>query len=57
MESQKKDKNNKKQKYFIAIGILVLISIVSIIGLLFMNRNNNAEEKELAYTNLIKEIN
>ena len=57
MESQKKDKNNKKQKYYVAIGILILISIVSIIGLLFMNRNNNTEEKELAYTNLIKEIN
>ena len=57
MESPNKDKNNKKQKYYIAIGILVLILIASIIGLLFMNQNNKTEEKDLAYTNLIKEIN
>ena len=57
MESPKKDKNNKKQKYYFAIGVLILVSIVSVIGLLFMNQNNNTEEKELAYTNLIKEIN
>ena len=56
MESQNKEKNNKK-KYYIAIGILGLILIASIIGLLFMNKNTKTEEKELAYTNLIKEIN
>lgn len=56
MESSKKDKNNKKQKYYILIGILVLILIASILGLLYIN-NNKTEEKELAYTNLIKEIN
>ena len=57
MELPKKDKNSKKQKYYIAIGILILILAVSILGLLFMNQNNKTEEKELAYTNLIKEIN
>ena len=57
MESPKKDKNNKKQKYYIAIGLLILVLIGAIIGLLFMNQNNKTTEKELAYTNLIKEIN
>ena len=57
MESPKKEKNNKKQKYYLTIGIVVIILIGLALGLLFMNQNNKTEEKELAYTNLIKEIN
>ena len=57
METPKKDKNNKKQKYYLAIGILTLILIASVLGIFFMNQKDKTEEKELAYTNLIKEIN
>ena len=57
MEAPNKEKNNKKQKYYLAIGVIVLILIVSVLGLWFINQKNKTDEKELAYTNLIKEIN
>ena len=57
METPKKDKNNKKQKYYLAIIIIGVLLFISTFVILFMNQQNKTDEKELAYTNLIKEIN
>lgn len=57
MEAPKKDKNNKKQKIYIAIGIISIVLLASVLSMLFINQKDNTQEKELAYTNLIKEIN
>ena len=56
MESQKNDKNNK-QKYYLLFGIVGAILLISILGIFLMNNKEKTQEKELAYTNLIKEIN
>ena len=57
MEIPQKDKNNKKVKNYIFIGIIIALISTAIAVLLFINQKNNSKEKEVAYTNLIKEIN
>ena len=60
MEDQKqnqKDKNKKKQLYY---GIALIILIIAIAGVAiwyFTTNNKNADNTELAYTELIKKIN
>ena len=49
-------KNNKKQKYYLIIFVISLIAI-AICALIFALGNNKNKENEIAYTELIKEIN
>ena len=53
-----KDKQKNKNKiYYIILSVVAIICIVAIIGILFINnKNENEEETELAYTELIKKI-
>lgn len=57
MNSKNKDENNKKQKYYIVIGTVILLILVSILGMFLYNNKDKNKEKEIAYTELIKEIN
>lgn len=57
MEIPNNEGKGKKQKYYFAIGIVVLLLLISILVVLFINQKNESEEKELSYTELIKEIN
>ena len=51
-----KDKNNKKQYILIAV-LVVLIIVLAIMTYFIAVNNNKIDEKELAYTELIKEMN
>ena len=54
---EKEKKENKKQYYY-WIGTLILLLILVIIGVMyFMSQNQTEEEKDLAYTQLIKDMN
>jgi cell division protease FtsH len=57
--NRKKDDKNKKQKQIYALIIIcALLAVFAIIAVLTMvNNKNNDEETNLAYTDLIKEIN
>lgn len=57
MNSKNKDENNKKQKNYIVLGIVILLILVSILGMLLYNNKDKNKDKEIAYTELIKEIN
>lgn len=57
MNSKNKDENNKKQKYYIILGTVILLILVSILGMFLYNNKDKNKEKEIAYTELIKEIN
>ena len=57
METPKKNKNNKNQKYYLIFGVLGLILLIALCGIFYFNKNNKTDEKELAYTNLLKEVN
>lgn len=51
-----KGKDNKKDKiYYTIFSIVVLVSIVIIAFALF-NKNNNSDDKEISYTELITKI-
>ncbi len=56
MDTPNKEKKNNN-KYYITIGIVFLILLASILAILYINQNKHTEEKELAYTELMKEIN
>ena len=60
MNKKDKEKNNKKENKKLLLSIITLILIIGIIvifTIFFINKNKNVEEeKELAYTDLIKEI-
>ncbi|MBO5478150.1 MAG: ATP-dependent zinc metalloprotease FtsH [Clostridia bacterium] len=57
--NEKKDNKNKKekQKYALIAICLILVVGISVFALTLVNKNNNDEEKNMAYTDLIKEIN
>lgn len=57
MNSKNKDENNKKQKYYIVLGTVILLILISILGMFLYNNKDKNKEKEIAYTQLIKEIN
>ncbi len=57
MNSKNKDENNKKQKYYIVLGTVILLILISILGMFLYNNKDKNKEKEIAYTELIKEIN
>ena len=58
MKDNKKNKDNKNdKKILIGLIILLVILVIATIGTaIYLNQNENKEEKELAYTELIKEI-
>ena len=58
MKDNKKNKDDKKEKkLLIGLIILLVILIIATIGtVIYLKQNKNKEEKELAYTELIKEI-
>ena len=58
MKDNNKNKENKKEKkLMIGLIILLIVLVVATIGTaIYLKQNNNKEEKELAYTELIKEI-
>jgi cell division protease FtsH len=58
MNRKKDDKNKKQKQFYILIVICVLIALLATIALLsLINDKNNDEEKNIAYTELIKDIN
>ncbi len=58
MEDNRKDgKNEKRNKILVGVLAVILIATLAILSyLLFFNKTSENEEKELAYTDLIKEI-
>ena len=58
MKDNNKNKENKKEKkLMIGLIILLIVLVVATIGTaIYLKQNDNKEEKELAYTELIKEI-
>ena len=56
--SKKKKNNNKKQdkKIYAIITIIIAIAIVAIIAVAMYFNSNDQKDKELPYTDLIKEI-
>lgn len=58
MKDNKKNKDNKNdKKILIGLIILLVILVIATIGtVIYLNQNEDKEEKELAYTELIKEI-
>ena len=51
-----KEKENKKNKFYYIIAILILLIVALGVGIYLIN-NKNKEEKDLAYTQLLKDIN
>ena len=58
MDNKEKGKNNKKNKSFImSIAVLVIIIVVLAgIAIYYISKNQNKDDKTLAYTDLIKEM-
>lgn len=58
MEEKQKNNNKNDKKQYILLAIIVILMIALAIGIYFLtNKSANSEEKEIAYTELIKEIN
>ena len=58
MEEKQKNNNKNDKKQYILLVALVILMIALAIGIYFLtNKSANSEEKEIAYTELIKEIN
>ncbi len=58
MEDNKKDgRNEKRNKILLSVVAVILIAILAIVSyFLFFNKTSESEEKELAYTDLIKKV-
>lgn len=52
-QPNKKEKNNKQ---LILVAILIFILVVVIVAAVYIMTNNKSEDKELAYTDLIKKV-
>ena len=58
MEEKQKNNNKNDKKQYILLAIIVILMIALAIGIYFLtNKSANSEKKEIAYTELIKEIN
>ena len=56
-ENDKKKNNNKKKKrILIIINIVLLIAVIIIAGYSISKQKSESEDKEVAYTQLIKDI-
>ena len=58
MEDNKKNgKNEKRNKILLSVVAVILVAILAIVSyFLFFNKTSESEEKELAYTDLIKKV-
>lgn len=52
-----KEREKKKKIIYIILAIVLLTAIFAVLGIYLFNSNNKNKENELAYTDLIKEIN
>lgn len=52
-----KEREKKKKIIYIIIAVVLLTAIFAVLGIYLFNSNNKNKENELAYTDLIKEIN
>ena len=52
-----KERETKKKIIYIILAIVLLTAIFAVLGIYLFNSNNKNKENELAYTDLIKEIN
>lgn len=58
MDKKKDDKKKKQKQFYTLIVICVILALCVIVaGLMLVNQKNNDKEKNMAYTDLIKEIN
>ena len=56
-DNNKKENKNENKKYMIGLIVLLIIVLISVVGTAIMLKQKNGEEnKDLAYTDLIKEI-
>ena len=55
--SREKEKAKDKKIMCISVAIVLLTAIFAVLGIYLFNSNNKNKENELAYTDLIKEIN
>ncbi len=53
---EKENKENKKQIYYLIATFILLLAVVIGFAIYFMNNNQKDKDKELAYTQLIKDI-
>ena len=52
-----KDKEKRKKIVYITLSIIVLVAVFIVLGMYLVNAKNKDKANELAYTDLIKEIN
>lgn len=52
-----KEREKKKKIIYIILAVVLLTAIFAVLGIYLFNSNNKNKENELAYTDLIKEIN
>ncbi len=58
MDKKKEDKKKKQKQVYVMITIAVILALgVIILALMLINQKNNDEEKNMAYTELINQIN
>ena len=58
MEEKQKNNEKNKNKQYILLGILVVVMIAIIAIMYFLTAtNSDSNEKEIAYTQLIEEVN
>ena len=55
--NKEKEKAKNKKIIYIILAIVLLTAIFAVLGIYLFNSNNKNKENELAYTDLIKEIN
>ena len=53
----KKKQENKNKKYYIGISVILVMVLIIGVGFYMINTTKKSEDKELAYTELIKNIN
>ena len=52
-----KEKEKRKKIVYITLSIIVLVAVFIVLGMYLVNAKNKDKVNELAYTDLIKEIN
>ena len=57
MMNKDKEKEKRKKIVYITLSIIVLVAVFIVLGMYLVNAKNKDKANELAYTDLIKEIN
>ena len=57
MMNKDKEKEKRKKIVYITLSIIVLVAVFIVLGMYLVNAKNKGKVNELAYTDLIKEIN